>query len=92
MIVQLVNERNNNNNHKDIEIKDLKLANHIIKQDQIKQEQKIEELRKEVSNIIMTRVTVKFRLKYGNLSTKHPSKITDFLKLILKNTNDKIKY
>lgn len=48
MIIDLVNERNNNNNKKDKEIKDLKLLNFSIKQDQFKQEAKIEEMRKEI--------------------------------------------
>lgn len=53
MIVDLINERNNNNNKKDKEIKSLKLANHAIKQDQIRQEEKIEKLRKEVGNSLL---------------------------------------
>ena len=48
MIVQLVNERNNNNNEKDKKIKELKVKHHVIKQDQFKQEEKIEQLRREV--------------------------------------------
>lgn len=49
MIVELINERNNNNNVKDKQIKQLKLDYHSIKQDQIKQEERIEILRKEVN-------------------------------------------
>jgi hypothetical protein len=48
MISKLIEERNNNNNIKDRQIRELKIANHEIKQDQIKQENLIEALRKEV--------------------------------------------
>lgn len=49
MIVELINERNNNNNSKDKQIKQLQLTIHSIKQDQIKQEDLIEKFRREVS-------------------------------------------
>lgn len=49
MIVELINERNNNNNKKDKQIKELKLTNYSIKQDQLKQEERIEVFRKEVA-------------------------------------------
>jgi len=48
MIVELINERNNNNNAKDKQIKQLKLEIHSIKQDQIKQEEIIEKFRKDI--------------------------------------------
>lgn len=48
MISKLIEERNNNNNIKDRQIKELKIINHEIKQDQIKQENHIEALRKDV--------------------------------------------
>jgi hypothetical protein len=49
MIASLIDERNNNNNVKDKQIKDLKIINYGIKQDQINQENRIETFRKDVS-------------------------------------------
>jgi hypothetical protein len=48
MIASLIDERNNNNNVKDKQIKDLKIINYGIKQDQINQENRIETFRKDV--------------------------------------------
>jgi hypothetical protein len=73
MIVQLVNERNNNNNEKDKQIQELKIKHHVVKQDQFKQEEKIEELRREVLP------NLNCRSKLGKLNTRLQSRITSSL-------------